>query len=255
MMKKLHHSLRHSLGKLRSALELRGAVLTRQWDWLLRRKYNRWARWGLGHELESQHLGIIEKMLKKMDLSPGDRILDLGCGEAMACRLMADRLGDSGHIVGVDIADGMLQNARAKSAGYKNMTFVCGPAEHIPCPDNSFNKALSVEAFYFFQHQDRVLQELFRVLAPGGRLFVVLCLHKDNPDSFGEVDEVGMPVHIRSADEYGDLLRSGGWTDIHTEIFVPENEPGIKLNMHERSLAITARKPSSEHHSAVTDSK
>ena len=235
--------LRHSVGRLRADLEYRWAVWTGQWDWVLRRKYNRWARWGVAKQLEDQHRGIIEKMLAEMDLSAGQRILDLGCGEGMASRLLAERTGPGSEILGVDIADEMIRNARLRSSGLANLSFRRGVAEQLPCPDNSFDQALSVEAFYYFKNQQKALQELFRVLKPGGRLFLVICLHKDNPEAFPEVDEVKMPVHIRSADEYRAMLRIEGWVEVETEIFRPRPNPGVKPNMHERSLAIIARKP------------
>ncbi len=72
---------------------------------------------------------------------------------------------------------------------------------------------------------------------------MVICLNGENPDSFPEVEEVGMPVHIRSGEEYGAMLQRCGWSEVETEVFVPQCGPGVKPNMHERSLGIVARKP------------
>lgn len=243
VVKRCDRLLRHSVNSLRSELEYRWARWMGQWDWVLRRKYNRWARWGVAKQWEDQHRGIIEKMLAKMDLSAGQQILDLGCGEGMASRLLAERAGSGSAILGVDIADEMIRNAEARSSGFANVSFQRGAAEQLPCLDNSFDQVLSVEAFYYFKNQQKVLQELLRVLKPGGGLFMVVCLHQDNPEAFPEVDEVKMPVHIRSADEYQAMLWGEGWVEVEAEILRPLPKPGVKPNMHERSLAIVARKP------------
>ena len=235
--------LRRIAGRILYAFEYRWALVSGDWDWVLRRKYNRWARWGLGKQLEGHHRGIIENMLAKMRLSSGEQILDLGCGEGMASRLLAERAGERSRVLGVDIADQMIQNARFRSKGYSNLSFERASAGHLPCQANAFDEVLSVECFYYFKNQEAVLKELWRVLKPGGWLFIVICLHKDNPDAFAEIDEVAMPVHNRSAAEYRAMLSRGGWSEVETEIFVPRFRPGGKPNMHERSLAIKARKP------------
>ena len=50
----------------------------------------------------------------------------------------------------------------------------------IPWEENFFDKVLSVESFYYYPDQDRALMELFRVMAPRGRLFILINLYKDN---------------------------------------------------------------------------
>jgi ubiquinone/menaquinone biosynthesis C-methylase UbiE len=56
-----------------------------------------------------------------------------------------------------------------------------GDRLQIPWEENFFDKVLSVESFYYYPDQDRSLAELFRVMAPHGRLFILINLYKDNP--------------------------------------------------------------------------
>ncbi len=86
-------------------------------------------------------------------------------------------------MVGVDIADEMIRQARAASKDFDNIMFVQGSATQIPWEENFFDKVLSVESFYYYPDQDRALGELFRVMAPHGRLFILINLYKDNPYS------------------------------------------------------------------------
>ena len=212
-------------------------------DLQLRVEFNRWAEDGRAPEMERDHMAFTERALDAINLCPGDRILDLACGEGWACRLMAARLGEACQAVGLDISDQMVRRARAKSGQFENLSFICGSAESIPCPDNFFTKALSVEAFCYFEHQERVLRELLRVLTPSGRLFLVGCLYKDHPDSLPFVHELRVPVHVRSAAEYKAMLESEGWMDVQTEEFVRETPPGHETGFHDRALLISARKP------------
>src|SRR5512140_1886338 len=60
----------------------------------LQREFNRWADDGEGPKMERHHLAITEKTMRRMDLRPGERILDLGCGSGWATRLLARMVGE-----------------------------------------------------------------------------------------------------------------------------------------------------------------
>src|ERR1700690_2349784 len=101
----------------------------------LQKEFNRWADAGEGAKMERHHLNITEKTMRRMDLRPGERILDLGCGSGWATRLLARMVGEGpqgfGQVVGIDIADEMIQQARAASKDFDNVMFVEGSAGHI----------------------------------------------------------------------------------------------------------------------------
>ncbi len=141
---------------------------------------------------------------------PGERVLDLGCGSGWATRLLARLVSDGpegfGQVVGLDVSDEMIRQARAASKDFENILYVWGSAQQIPWEENFFDKVLSVESFYYYPDQDRALAELFRVLAPRGRMFILINLYKDNPYSLQWVDKLKVPVHVRSAAEYVDQI-------------------------------------------------
>jgi ubiquinone/menaquinone biosynthesis C-methylase UbiE len=179
-------------------------------DHKLQQEFNTWAERGEGAQMERHHLDITEKTLRLMDLRPGERVLDMGCGSGWASRLLARIVGEGpegfGQVVGIDISDEMIREARASSKDFENTMFVVGSAAQIPWEENFFDKVLSVESFYYYPDQDRALAELFRVMAPKGRLFILINLYKDNPYSLQWVPKLKVPVHVRSAAEYVDLL-------------------------------------------------
>jgi len=238
----LDPELRHGVEIFKLSLRVWWSSITRQrLDVRLHHEFNLWAEKGVGEGMDNPHRRIIELTVPRMELAGNDRILDLACGAGLASRLMASR--HATRVVGMDISNGMLRHARNQSAQFQNISFTCGSAEHVPFPDNFFTKVLSVEAFYYFEHQDRVLAELQRVLAPQGRLFLLICLYSDHKDSLATVDNVDVPVHVRSIAEYKAMLGQGGWIDISFEEFIRQPQPGRKSDVHDRALLLTARKP------------
>ena len=197
-------------------------------DEILQQEFNRWAEEGRGEEMEKHHLSITEQTLRRMELRPGERVLDLGCGAGWASRILARLVGDGpeghGQVVGVDISDEMIRRARAASRDFDNLMFVWGSAQQLPWEENFFDKVLSVESFYYYADQDRALHELFRVMAPRGRLFILINLYKDNPYSLRWVEELKVPVQARSAAEYVELLKQHAFEDVEAQR-VPDESP------------------------------
>src|SRR5580658_273499 len=197
-------------------------------DEILQQEFNRWADAGEGEKMERHHLDITEKTIRLMDLRPGERVLDLGCGSGWATRLLARLVTDgpegSGQVVGVDVSDEMIRQARAASKDFENILYVWGSAQQIPWEENFFDKVLSVESFYYYADQERALAELFRVMAPRGRLFILINLYKDNPYSLQWVDKLKVPVHVRSSAEYVELLKSHAFEKVEAHQ-VPDDTP------------------------------
>ncbi|PYX86551.1 MAG: hypothetical protein DMG68_15045 [Acidobacteria bacterium] len=197
-------------------------------DERLKEEFNRWADAGEGEKMERHHLDITEKTIRRMDLQPGERVLDLGCGSGWATRLLARIVSDGpegfGQVVGLDVSDEMIRQARAASKDFENILYVWGSAQQIPWEENFFDKVLSVESFYYYPDQDRALSELFRVMAPHGRMFILINLYKDNPYSLQWVDKLKVPVHVRSAAEYAELLKKHAFVQVET-VQIPDDTP------------------------------
>jgi arsenite methyltransferase len=106
------------------------------------------------------------------DLHPGERVLDLGSGGGIDVLLSARRVGPEGFVYGVDMTPGMLELARrnAREAGAANVQFLEGRIEAVPLPDASVDVVISNCVVNLSTDKPAVLAEMFRVLAPGGRI-------------------------------------------------------------------------------------
>ena len=198
-------------------------ALPSQADEKMQQEFNQWAAAGRGDEMENHHSDITDQTLALMQIQAADRILDLGCGTGWASRRMA-RLATSGEVIGLDVADEMLRRAEQSSAGVKNVRYVRGSAEKIPAPDNHFNKVLSVESFYYYADQGKALEELRRIMTPGGRLFILINLYNDNHYSLRWVGELKVPVQAHSEAEYIALLEQHGFKEVKAQR-IPDRSP------------------------------
>jgi arsenite methyltransferase len=104
-------------------------------------------------------------------LRPGETVVDLGSGAGMDAFLAARAVGPTGHVIGVDMTDAMLAQARenAQKLGLGNVEFRKGLIEALPLEDESVDVVLSNCVINLSPEKDRVWREAWRVLRPGGR--------------------------------------------------------------------------------------
>ncbi|MDR3359842.1 MAG: methyltransferase domain-containing protein [Bifidobacteriaceae bacterium] len=114
-------------------------------------------------------------------LRPGERVLDLGSGGGIDVLVSARRVGPSGFVYGVDMTEEMLMLARANAvkAGVANVAFLKGMIEDVPLADGAVDVVISNCVVNLSTDKPAVLAEMFRVLAPGGRIGVADVVAED----------------------------------------------------------------------------
>ena len=139
------------------------------------RDVGRFDRWAPTYEKSGLQASFFEpvheatlRLASRMAPRP-HRVLDVGCGTGALLRRAAGCFPDAG-LVGVDAAAGMIEAARE---GGTPANLVCAPVEHLPFDDGEFDLVLSTVSFHHWEDQQKGLQEIGRVLAPGGSLVLV----------------------------------------------------------------------------------
>lgn len=105
-------------------------------------------------------------------LAPGEHVVDVGCGAGIDSLIAARMVGATGRVVGVDMTPAMVAKARvgAREAGLSNVDFRQGLAEKLPVEDGWASVVISNGVLNLFPDKLAGLQEMARVLQPGGRL-------------------------------------------------------------------------------------
>lgn len=119
-----------------------------------------------------------------VDAAPGESLLDLGCGAGLDLYLYAQKMGPTGELIGLDLSEPMLSKARANltSLGITNVTWLQAPADAIPLPDNSVDLVTANGIYNLSPDKDAVMEEVARVLKPGGRtIFAEIVLKSELP--------------------------------------------------------------------------
>lgn len=157
------------------------------------------------------------------ELSPGEKVLDLGSGGGIDVLLSARRVGPTGFAYGLDMTDPMLELAERnrQEAGIENVQFLKGIIEAIPLPENSVDVVISNCVINLSANKGQVLREAYRVLTPGGRFAVSdIVVQGELPPVLRRDMEswAGCVAGALEEETYRSLLREAGFVDIDIEV-------------------------------------
>jgi ubiquinone/menaquinone biosynthesis C-methylase UbiE len=187
-------------------------------------------------------------ILRALDLQPGERVLDIGCGPGLLARDMAASVGHGGRLCGVDVSEDMLTMSRNRCANQPWTEFRRADATQLPYPDDSFDAAVSIQVYEYVADIAAALAELCRVMRPGGRVLIMdtdfgsLVLHTEHKARMQRVlaawDEHF--VHAELPRTLSRQLRDAGFTVRHRDA-IPIFNPEYRENVFARHiLAIMA---------------
>jgi SAM-dependent methyltransferase len=187
-------------------------------------------------------------------LKNGQIVLDLGSGAGFDCFLAARAVGETGRVIGVDMTHEMLSKARenAQRNGFANVEFRLGEIEALPVANNSVDVIISNCVINLSPEKQRVFNEAFRVLKPGGRLAVAdMVATAPLPDDI-KADWAAYTGCMSGASQIVELermLQASGFKDIKvapkdsSRSFIREWLPGKRIEDYLISATIEAVKP------------
>ncbi len=142
------------------------------------------------------------------DIKKGETVVDLGAGGGIDCFIAAKKLGRKGRVIGIDMTDEMVETAAAsakkvaKALGYSNVEFRAGNIMELPVDDNSADLVISNCVINLTEDKSKVLDEIYRILKPGGR-FIISDIVSDKP----------VPGYLKRDKELWNACLSGALTD------------------------------------------
>ncbi|HLA86943.1 MAG TPA: arsenite methyltransferase [Anaerolineales bacterium] len=152
-------------------------------------------------------------------LKSGQTVLDLGSGAGLDCILAAQKVGETGHVIGVDMTPEMIERAQAnaKRVNLKNVEFRHGYLERLPVESNTVDVIISNCVINLSPDKEKVFNEAFRVLAPGGKLAVSdIVTAGPLPEAIKQSLSAwaGCVAGAVEAEEYIGMMKSVGFTDV-----------------------------------------
>jgi ubiquinone/menaquinone biosynthesis C-methylase UbiE len=111
--------------------------------------------------------------------TPGDTVVDLGCGSGATLPYLRERVGPDGHVVGLDLTGPLLEIARRRAAAYDNVSVVRADAAHPPIA--AADAAVATFLCGMFLDPDRVVDRWCDLVGTGGRVAVMDATESDHP--------------------------------------------------------------------------
>jgi ubiquinone/menaquinone biosynthesis C-methylase UbiE len=182
----------------------------------------------LGHLMAADHRGLTDWTLDQLRIENNDVVLDIGCGSGLAIKKIHGP-GRRGYGVGMDYSSAMLRQAarRNRLMIQEGKISLCyADISALPFEDAAFDKVCSIETFYFWPHPTQDLQEMKRVLRPGGRLAISMEMSKEGRNRAAIEDNARrLGFSIYSGEEMLALLSATGFVHVDYKA-IPEREKG-----------------------------
>jgi len=167
-----------------------------------------WLRWLVEVDNPFTSTNRAAVIVEHLDIVPGMTVLDMGCGPGRVTLPVAEKVGEQGRVVAVDIQAGMLERAesKAKRAGISNIQFVQAGAGEGRLEGDRFDRALLVTVLGEIPDRDSAMQEIFAALKPGGVLSITEVIFDPHFQRRSTVREIAKRVGFRESGFFGNAI-------------------------------------------------
>ena len=153
-------------------------------------------------------------------LKEGETVLDLGSGGGIDAFLAAQKVGETGKVIGVDMTEEMIQKAEinAQKYDFKNVEFRLGEIENLPLEDNSVDVIISNCVINLSPDKEKVFKEAHRVLKPNGRILISdIVTEGDLPDQIQKSISAwtGCVAGAQEKNQYLATIRNAGFEQVN----------------------------------------
>ena len=187
--------------------------------------FDKWADEGRDKGLEENHGDVVKQVIEKMQLAPGEKVLDLGCGNGWATRLIAQ--ANAGvQAIGVDSSPKMIARADELHSFTIRSRYDFGSIEALEFKDDEFDRVFSMEALYYVDDLEKTLAESFRVLKSGGKAEILVDYYEESPASADWGEVMGLKLHRLSEAGWKSALEAAGFTAVTTSRVIDSRGPG-----------------------------
>jgi len=173
----------------------------------VREEFDEWATSGKDRGMEDRHWHTAKHVLARMPVEAGDAVLDLGTGSGYALRALRERGVGRGY--GLDGAPEMVRNARSYTDD-DAVGFLVGDFDALPFADDSLDHVFSMEAFYYAADPHHTLEEVRRVLKPGGTFYCAVNYFAESEATHAWQDNIAVEMTLWSREEYREAFRDAG---------------------------------------------
>ena len=174
------------------------------------------------------------KLLEFLSPQSSNNVLDLGCGTGRLCKVLSERVGNSGKVVGVDPDEERIKIAIAEGKGYNNLQFMVRSDQTFP--EDQYDIIISTDVIHWIKDKEATLKRIYDNLKPGGKFGFTTAPRMAIDDLMAEILHLGGPQvfdNVKSMDYfegeeyYKTLGETVGFEVAHLEtedcLFVFEN--------------------------------
>lgn len=174
----------------------------------VQQEFDQWAKAGKDRGMEERHWHTAKHALARMPVEPGETVLDLGTGSGYALRALRETR-DVGAGVGLDGSLEMVDNAQEYTDDAR-LGFIGGDFHTLPFAEDSVDHIWSMEAFYYSQRPDEVLQEIRRILRPGGTFYCAVNFFEESKHTHEWQERIDIDMLLWDREQYREAFREAG---------------------------------------------